>query len=268
MFVPSQEPIALSEACLLGLRPSLNAPVVRNDELSSSPARAAIVTFAEEYGDLGMAVAIRALESGQVVVYRCRESLADDADVSHTMDAALSFAEGLGFLFDDDIIERESGAGRSEALEHWNRLTGDGEVFTASGVAPPPAPPLAAITSAGEGPEVPIEDLMAPDHAVAVADPVADVEGSLLLDELMEVVEERPRLSKLRGAAARAGPAASEPLAEPTEPDLGDPIPERPAAAADPASGPAALGRIPIVRRRREAEGGRASLLARILASF
>lgn len=333
MFVPSKEPIALSEACLLGLCPSLNAPVVQNDELSPGPARAAIVTFAEEYGDLALAVAIRALESGRVVVYRCRESLGDAEDVARTMEAALTFAEGLGFLFDDDMIDGASGAGRSSALEHWNRLTGDGEVFTTAGVVDPPPPPISELTLPGEGLDGPMEDLLAPEAVTPPAAARRAANGGaaespvLLLDDLMEVVEETPGeelllepepdiaaeralpgvpdeepagqtvtlvppddavpLTKFRRSAPRVDaspkqqsarplpPATQRPrraaMAEATKPDLGEasarPTPS--AIEAETASGPAALGRIPIVRRRREPEsGGRPSLLARILASF
>jgi hypothetical protein len=336
MFVPSKEPIFLSEACLLGLCASLNAPVVQNDELAPGPARAAIVTFAEEYGDLSLAVAIRCLETGNVVVYRCRESLVDAKDVARAMETALVFAEGLGFLFDDDMIDGASGAGRSEALEHWNRLTGEGEVFPTTGVVEPPAPPVAEITLPGEGLDAPMEDLLATDSSGGV-DPDADpneLSAALLLDDLMDgvgddlgeelLLESAPQLkpdlkpeppvvaepepaapsmtmtappappaaraglSKFRRPAddgealparrkrrtrqSQAGRAAAEPLAEATRPDFEEPEPD-PVEAVEvapvPVDGPAALGRIPIVRRRRrEPESSRPSLLARILASF
>jgi len=188
MFAVCRDPLPLSEACLHGLCASLNAPVVRTDELPPGPARAAIVTFAEEYGDLAVAVGIRALESGSVVVYRCREQLFDAEEVARAVESALGFAEGLGFLFDEDMIDSATGAGRSEALEHWLRLTGGGEIFRPGSVAEPPVPPVAEITLPGEGLDEPMEDLLAdPDEPRAGASA-----SELLLDDLMDSMQAAP----------------------------------------------------------------------------
>jgi len=119
MFSLSKDPLPLSEACLHGMCVSLNAPVVYGDDLPPGPARAAIVTYAEDYGDFGMAVGMRALEDGTVAVYRYREPIVDPADIATALEAALIFAEGLGFLFDEDMIDAGSRSGRREALEHW-----------------------------------------------------------------------------------------------------------------------------------------------------
>jgi hypothetical protein len=324
MFVLCRDPLPLSEACLLGLCASLNAPVVHGDELPPGPARAAIVTFAEEYGDFGVAVGMRALESGSVAVYRYREPLLDADDVARATEAALRFAEGLGFLFDDEMIDRESGAGRSEALEHWLRLTGGAESFTPGSVAEPPSPPIAEITLPGEGLDAPMEDLLAsPEESAGDA---GSASSELLLDDLMDAVEQSPDDELiLMGDSADAlevdgmdedgsddadleldddpaGPAPEaptitvdatpEPAAPLTKfrrrPPAADPPARARSAAPEPAGSPrrparearpepegaeevgaAALGRIPIVRRRKApAEGARAGALTRLLASF
>ena len=70
MFRRSSEPLPLSEASLLALRPALNAPVLNVKFLPVGPARAAIVVFAEEYGGIGLAFGVRSNEAGQVVVFR------------------------------------------------------------------------------------------------------------------------------------------------------------------------------------------------------
>lgn len=316
MFSLSKDPLPLSEACLHGMCVSLNAPVVYGDDLPPGPARAAIVTYAEDYGDFGMAVGMRALEDGTVAVYRYREPIVDPADIAAALEAALIFAEGLGFLFDEDMIDANSRSGRREALEHWNRLMGDREVFAAGGVVEPPSAPLAEITLPGEGLDAPMEDLLAMPESNG--EPPAKSAGSeLLLDELMDFADEspkdelllespppvappiparpvvaarrvdaaegrataapdRPPLSKFRARPATAAPsaprrpAATRPvreLVEETRPDLPDG--ERAVAdSSEAGNGAAALGRIPITRRRVVVEPERPGLLARLLASF
>ena len=75
MFRRSSEPLALSEASLLALRPALNAPVLNTDFLPVGPARAAIVVFAEEYGGIGLAIGVRSNEGGQIAVFRNQTSI-------------------------------------------------------------------------------------------------------------------------------------------------------------------------------------------------
>ena len=53
MFRRLSEPLPLSEASMLALRPALNAPVLNVGFLPVGPARAAIVVFAEEWGFFG-----------------------------------------------------------------------------------------------------------------------------------------------------------------------------------------------------------------------
>lgn len=141
MFAPSKQPPALSEACLQSLCASLNAPVVHLDALPAGPARCAVVVYAEQYGDLGLAVAVRSLEGGEVVVMRAREPLPPETPPRDALEKAISFAESLGFLFDDDMLGAESSRQtRLAALDHWLKLIGPDEVFAARDVASPPPP--------------------------------------------------------------------------------------------------------------------------------
>jgi hypothetical protein len=197
MFLHSKASLPLSEACMQSLSASLNAPVVQTEELAPGPARAAIVIYAEEYGDLRLAVGLRSLENGDVALYTYRDSIQSADEIPPAMEEALGFAEGLGFLFDDDMIDRETGAGRHEALEHWNRLMGKGEVFASSGVVGPPTP-----AGADDGLDshdallAPMEDLLrsVEEPGLGTDDGLVDSrvgdsplqESELLLDDLMD----------------------------------------------------------------------------------
>ena len=81
MFRRLSEPLPLSEASLLALRPALNAPVLNVGFLPVGPARAAIVVFAEEWGGIGLALGIRSNEAGRVAVFRNQESIAPDVTI-------------------------------------------------------------------------------------------------------------------------------------------------------------------------------------------
>ena len=83
MFRRSSDPLALSEASLLALRPAMNAPVLNVKFLPVGPAKAAIVAFAEEYGGMGLAIGVRSNEGGQIVVFKNQEPI--DASVEVKM---------------------------------------------------------------------------------------------------------------------------------------------------------------------------------------
>ena len=122
MFHVSTEPVLLSEAGLQGLCVSLNTPVLNIDELPVGPARAAIALYAGEYGALELAVGIRSIETRQVAVFQFQGQIPDDKPGPGAMEAATTFAEGMGFLFDDDVVA--GGAdGRTRAMRLWLDLT-------------------------------------------------------------------------------------------------------------------------------------------------
>ncbi|MEM9177140.1 MAG: hypothetical protein AAGC67_18130, partial [Myxococcota bacterium] len=133
MFRRLSEPLPLSEASLLALRPALNAPVLNVGFLPVGPARAAIVAFGEEWGGIGLALGIRSNESGQVAVFRNQESIEPDVAVATALEPILAEAERMGFLFDEDMVASVAdGTGRVQAMELWGRLMGELEL--------PPAP--------------------------------------------------------------------------------------------------------------------------------
>ena len=159
------EPLAFSEASLLVLRPALNAPVLNVEFLPVGPARAAVVAFAEEYGGMGLALGIRSVESGQVVLFRNREPIDETASLQEELDPVLATAERMGFLFDEDmLIATPGGDGRAQALALWGRLMGEVETPVAKA-----APALPAATE--------------PVRAVAAAPKPEEAEPVLELDE-------------------------------------------------------------------------------------
>lgn len=179
MFSVSTRPLPLSEACLLSLCASLNAPVVRLDGLPTGTARAALVVYAEQYADVGVALAVRSLEGGEVVLLRHREPLPPETGPEAALELAVSFAEGLGFVFDRDMIGPSGSlTAKTAALEHWQRLVASDEVFETPDVVSPPSPAGSKISvDPDEMPEM--EDLLLAAHDGEGAEPV-----ELELDEL------------------------------------------------------------------------------------
>lgn len=331
MFRRLSEPLPLSEASLLALRPALNAPVLNVGFLPVGPARAAIVAFGEEWGGIGLALGIRSNESGQVAVFRNQESIEPDVAVGTALEPVLAEAERMGFLFDEDMVaSAQDGRGRSQALALWARLMGELELPPASRAAP-------AEPAANESIRVPAEagrsdplpparpntpESPAPEHGKANADlppthaPGANGsagDGELVLDDRLpeldlglegvvvagsdapasppiDVTEATQPLIKESGDGTRR--RASDPSPSPT-PEPVEPKKPSPVAAATPAqpklskfrhadeaqavndelvdgvSGGNQLGRIPLVRVRRERDGAkRVSALTRLLSSF
>jgi len=242
------EPLVLSEASLVAFRPALNTPVLNVEYMPVGPARAAIVVFVEDSGGIGMALGIRSIEGGQIAVYRNRDPIEEGAAMSAVFAPALTAAEWLGFLFDEDIFEEmPEDQGRSQATALWSQLMGEVEVAAASTAVRPDETPSPA----------PIETTLDLDESLAL-----ESEGS---DGLLEEVAVDPpvqqtlpaqTLSRFRNAEVddeQSGPPAA---AEPNPPDK-------------PKGGGSQLGRIPLVRTRRGREGGsRVPYRARLLSSF
>jgi hypothetical protein len=255
MFRFSSETLPLSEACLQVLCPSLNAPVLDIDQLPVAPASAAIVVYAEDYGDLALAVGLRSLESGQVALFRHRDPLQSAGEVEVAIEAARSFSEGLGFLFDDDMIALDATTGRHRALVHWNDLMGS------PGLVPDAAP---AGTAGGE---LLLDDLV---------EMAQDDDAEFVLEEEACFAGESPEdftLSEEAEPAPDAEPSLAAATAErletvpsPTLTKFRKPAPT--ASAADPAATPSALGRIPIVKMRQEKDAAKPNASLRLLASF
>lgn len=254
MFRRSSEPLALSEASLLALRPALNAPVLNTDFLPVGPARAAIVVFAEEYGGIGLAIGVRSNEGGQIAVFRNQEPIDANIKIADVLELALVSAERMGFLFDEDLLESAPGdQGRAQAMALWGRLMGELEM-PASPMTPEPTMDSLADSSTSLGAAVP--ELLLDDVA-----PLEVPEISLdLEDELQPIATVAPptparqQLSKFRNASPAS---AGNPAAPKDGADRGSSKLE---AGSE-------LGRIPLVRVRRDGTK-RVPFLARLLSSF
>jgi hypothetical protein len=288
MLRRTSEPLALSEASLLALRASMNAPVLSVDYLPVGPARAAIVVFAEEYGGIGLAIGVRSNENGQIAVFRNQAPIDASTRVSDVLEPALATAERMGFLFDDDLIAGgASGGGRGQAMEIWAALMGE---LDEPG-APDPDP--------ADGATEPLDGL---DPAGLARADDEDDDDELLLDDLAEVdleeisldlelgdelseaaveataVDEAPAAKRSRqpkpAPASRKSAAARSlpPSAKRTEPDAGPSLSKfrgAPAGAeTEEGEGtPSELARIPLKKLRREGTR-RVPYLARLLSSF
>lgn len=274
MFRPTREAPLLTEAGVLGLCPSLNSPVLNIEQLPVGPARSAILLFAGEYGGVGICVGLRSVDSGSVAYFAYAGAADDFATPDRAMDAALNFAEAMGFLFDDDVV---AASGRSEALRMWRDLTGE----------PADSPDETGHDDLEDDFEL---DLEAGDGAGADG----ELGGELLLDDLaagalplddgaalveLEVLPSRPARSREAPTgppAAASGKADRRPVESP--PGAGPSATltkfRPPATAADKAAettGGSHLGRIPLVRRRVASEDNRAErpgFLMRILSAF
>lgn len=240
MFLRRSEPILLTEEGIDGLCPSLNRPVVELEGLPAGPARSAIVLYSDDLGQQGLLVTVRSEDSGASTLFEFQGEVSGQAH--QVLDLGLTFAEGMGFLFDEDMLASPDPGGRRRALEIWCELTGD-EAPAAS--AQPGGPPP----------------------------------GDLLLDDLVEALEgdlgEELTLEPLDAlesritAAAEAVPEVEDEPARPQAQVLSKFRRPDPAADANANSG-AELARIPILKRRRTAADGPETppLLARLLARF
>lgn len=257
MFRRSSEPLALSEASLLALRPALNAPVLNTDFLPVGPARAAIVVFAEEYGGIGLAIGVRSNEGGQIAVFRNQEPIDSNTKIADVLEPALVNAERMGFLFDEDLLESAPGdQGRAQAMALWGRLMGELEMPAPPMTPEPTMDSLADSSTSLSSPGAAVPELLLDDVA-----PLEVPEISLdLEDELQPIATVAPptparqQLSKFRNAspASAGNPAAPKDGAD------------RGSSKSETGS---ELGRIPLVRVRRDGTK-RVPFLARLLSSF
>src|SRR5215472_1426214 len=124
MFFPRTSPLSLDEAGLHSLRVALNTPILSILELPPGPAMACIAIHAEKGGGRALTIAIRALRGGEVAFFTLDEDLSRDGAVPGAIDGVLSFAEAMGFLFDDEL-ETATATQRKQALARWRELVGE-----------------------------------------------------------------------------------------------------------------------------------------------
>jgi hypothetical protein len=246
-FLPRRRPLELTAQRVRALRPSLNTPVVSAAELPVGPACAAILVHVESGHGLQISVGVRTLACGSVVIYGFDGPISASV-VGAALDAALSFAESMGFLFDDDVVGDDA-ASREKAALRWQEMIGDG----VPNAAPAPAAEPDALFDAESG---------------ELTDPPAD-------DEYGSGSSGEDRSGFELGDSSSAPAAASFRPAAPAPP--GVPLskfrvgPEEEAAAAAPAVTPKkrALGRMRLVKRRPgDPVDARRAWLLRLLTSF
>jgi hypothetical protein len=176
------------------------------------------------------------------------------------IDAALSFGESMGFLFDEDELdEAATEEARGRALDFWLELMGQDQDLGASGefqLEPEAPDPGFELTELPAGEEVLLEEEVS-EADEALLD-LALVGGAPASAETEAVGGTPVPLSKFRHCAPSqtASPAAEEP----------------PAAAGEspPAPKRTALGRLKLVKRRKARGEGppKPSVIQRLLSAF
>lgn len=136
MFFSADGPSDAHCSELVTLHRSMNAPVVAIEDLPVGPARAAVALcrgVGEGGSSVDVTIAVRCVRTGQVAFFTAGGELRELSSSSIAMDAALSFAESMGFLFDDDEVEIHGVDGPRVAAKTWQRfLHGDAEEPAAS----------------------------------------------------------------------------------------------------------------------------------------
>ncbi len=197
MFMPCFNEPTVCESTIVAFCAALNTPVVNIEALDVGAARAGIMLAAGEYGDLKLLVRVSLISGGEGITFEFQGDPREFGDASAAMDAALSFSEGMGFLFEEDLLTQGGRSGRKRASKIWTSLCSPREEDRAVVEAPAcePLPPRVAV--AGTAPELELTDLL-------VADPPADaamdrVAETMLGPESSPSVESQTQLFVSRG---------------------------------------------------------------------
>ncbi len=124
MFMPCSDEPLLAESAIVAFCVALNTPVVNIDALEVGPARAGIMIAAGESGELKLLVRVCLISSGEGVSFKFQGDPAEFRDAPAAIAAALSFSEGMGFLFEEDLLAGGGPAGRQRASKIWKSLCG------------------------------------------------------------------------------------------------------------------------------------------------
>lgn len=298
MFFRHRQPLALRPEGLRRARFSLNRPVLATGELPPGPARAAILIHSQEAGGCGLAIGVRSVETGEAAVFVFEGELRSRGDVETALDAALSFGESMGFLFDDDSIAEGGLEARRSALERWRELVGPAETVDPP-LPEPPGEPVPAPSGAAAGPcdrdarsgggsedELLLEDAVPDGESFPPDLPVRPLGGEAPAEPLRAAPvagEAPPGDSRPLSAGPQHGrgtaPARDEAAdRKPVAVSNALPLtkfrgrasaPPAPASAPDTPRGGHALGRIALRKRRRqETVSERPGLLVRIFGAF
>ncbi len=192
---------------LRSLHFSLNTPVVAIENLAVGPARAAIALQDLGDGNARLNLVVRSQRTSQLACFSHDEPLAGEASTQIALDGALSFAESMGFLFDDDAIPDLGADGPREAADAWNVLLGLvlGELPAQMPEAPPAAEPAlaSAIDDSEDEDTLETDDDGEHDDELEV-DPEPDAEQAPAELWLEELVAPPQRLASPQMAIAEA----------------------------------------------------------------
>ena len=252
-FEPRRRPIELTPQRVLALRPSLNTPVVAVSDLPVGPACAAILVHVEPGHGLQISVGVRSLGCGSVTVFGFDGPIGASV-VNVALDAALSFAESMGFLFDDDMVDDDV-ASQEKAVLRWREMIGEAP----SGPSAERSGPTALELFDAEAGELtdPPEPEPRPVQPLAPAPYALEAGSETTCEPAPQAPERAVALTKFRAAPG----ATAEPAPQP-----GEPTAERAAQEAS----RRAFGRMRLVKRRgtQQAQDARRAWLLRLLTSF
>jgi hypothetical protein len=239
-FEPRRRAFELTAQRVLALRPSLNTPVVATSDLPVGPACAAILVHVEPGHGVQISVGVRSLGCGSVTVFGLDGPIGAPV-VNVALDAALSFAESMGFLFDDDMVDDDAGS-QEKAVLRWQEMIGDVS-----------AAPSAARVRA------PAHDLFDADGGELTDPPVPPEPEPQPAEAGLEFAEPQRAVALTK---FREQPSASP---EPTPPQS-----ESAAGRAQQEANRRALGRMRLVKRRgtQPAPDARRAWLLKLLTSF
>jgi hypothetical protein len=267
VFFPRSQPLSIAPAHVRGLRLSLNTPVVATEDLPIGPARAAILIHEEPGRGETVSIGIRSLRADRFAIYGIDPEADGETTFDVAVDAALSFAESMGFLFDEDELADGGAPARARCFGLWQDLLGD-----------PPEKP-------GDADELLLEDLVEEATEVAILDapasseddpdeeigdfvPVPGAPGPPAVGADLSDASDGVVAAEAAEAVAAAGSRrASLPLSKFRG------ARKEPARAAEPAPAPvrpgrgAALGRLRLVRRVRDGVRKRNPIL-RLFGAF
>lgn len=105
---------------MVAVRYSLNEPLVETAEFPGAAARAAILVYLED-NLRRVVVVLRSSDKGRVVQYEMSDEDYRNA-TGAAFDAGLTFAESMGFLFDDEQLAGTTGKSRAAGIAPLARL--------------------------------------------------------------------------------------------------------------------------------------------------
>lgn len=291
MFFPRTTPLQLAPAQVRGLRLSLNTPVIATEELPIGPARAAILVHQEAGRGETVTIGIRSLRAARVSLFAMDSEVGAETSSDVAFDAALSFAESMGFLFDEEELGDGGAQAKTRCLGLWRDLLGE-DAAAAAAAGPAAAEPeellldelveeateVAVVPPLGVGgahsddeesgdfgPVLESEPAPAPALAAAAASqkPVRRAPRTTARDRSDAAAASEAARAAARGGGGRPSLSLSKFRAGPRSDAPGS----APPAAAAKAARPTALGRLRLVRRVRDGVRRRDAIL-RLLGAF